>query len=178
MIRYALRCANGHAFEAWFGGSAAFEAQREAGLVTCPECGTADVDKALMAPAVSTARARENRSDPIETDATPQAEAPAQGAAPSATAPPVPAPVPDAPMPVFRDPRAAKLVEMVRAVKAELMAKAEDVGTAFPEEARKIHYGEADERGIYGEATLEDAEALLEEGIDVMPIPTLPEDRN
>lgn len=174
MIRYALNCANGHSFEAWFGGSTAFDTQRDAGLVTCPDCGSADVDKALMAPAVSTARARENRVAAV----LPEAERREPGAPASAATPPVPAPAAESPMPVFRDPRAAKLVEMVRAVKAELMAKAENVGAAFPEEARKIHYGEAEERGIYGEATVEEAEALLEEGIAVTPIPTLPEDRN
>ncbi|ANL35971.1 MULTISPECIES: DUF1178 family protein [Rhizobium] len=75
-------------------------------------------------------------------------------------------------MAAMRQEALQKLKEAVAAVKAN----SEDVGTKFPEEARKIHYGEADARGIIGQATLDEAQALVEEGIEIAAIPVLPED--
>jgi hypothetical protein len=170
MIRYRLRCADGHAFEAWFRGFDDFEAQKARDLVACPACGSTHVEKALMAPAVSTARSREGRALPAPvagSDAAVAADAPMQAEAVASA-------------PVGADPggRAAEIMEKLRALRAELMAKGENVGSAFPEEARKIHYGEAEARGIYGAATREEAAELIEEGIPVLPLPVLPEDRN
>lgn len=168
MIRYQLRCTDGHAFEAWFRGSDDFEAQRARDLVACPACGSTHVEKALMAPAVSTARSREGRVLPTP------APAPVEAAVPDAPA----GPVATGPIAAEASGRAAEILDKLRALRAELMAKGENVGSAFPEEARKIHYGEAEERGIYGAATREEAAELIEEGIPVLPLPVLPEDRN
>ena len=156
MIRYALSCKAGHAFEGWFRGLEDFDRQKAGGLLSCPFCGGPEVDKALMAPAVSTARRKAARAETMAASA--------------------PAPVPAIAAP--RGPEQAALVEKLRALRAELTANAENVGAAFPEEARKIHYGEAEARGIYGAASREDIGELLEEGIAVMPLPVLPEDRN
>lgn len=155
MIHYALRCTEGHDFEGWFRSSDDFERQAERRLLGCPHCGSAEVGRALMAPAVVTDRGRV---------AVPAA-APAAPAAPS---------VPVA----LADPRAAALVEMLRDVRRRVEENADYVGDRFAEEARRIHYGESDQRGIYGEATGEEVSALLDEGVEIHPLPVLPEDRN
>ena len=196
MIRFSLHCDAGHDFEAWFRGNEDFEAQRGRGLVTCPACGTSSVEKALMAPAVSTARVREARLDavrqalsvagsqqpqpsgalPVPT-AGPQADAgaSARAAVPLETL----ADAPSAAVSVTGTMKAqGDVVEKLRALRREMMANATDVGEAFPEEARKIHYGEAEARGIYGAASGEEVRELLDEGIAVLPLPSLPEDHN
>ncbi|WP_029058595.1 DUF1178 family protein [Stappia stellulata] len=175
MIRYQLRCTDGHAFEAWFRGSDDFEAQKGRGLVACPTCGSSDVEKALMAPAVSTARSREGRVTPAPV-ATPEAAVASD--APVPAGPVASEPVASRPGTSEGGGRAAEILDKLRALRTELMARAENVGTAFPEEARKIHYGETEDRGIYGAATREEAAELIEEGIPVLPLPVLPEDRN
>lgn len=139
MIRYALACAAGHEFESWFGDSDAFEAQRERGLVECPHCGSLDVSKQVMTPALARAES-----------------APASDKAS----------------------RAFAMRERMRALRAEVAAKTEDVGARFPEEARRIHKGEAPERAIRGEASWQEARRLLEDGVPVLPLPTLPDDLN
>nr|WP_283776408.1 DUF1178 family protein [Stappia sp. WLB 29] len=161
-----MTCKAGHGFEGWFRGLDDFDRQKAGGLLSCPVCGGSEVDKALMAPAVSTSRRKEARAETVTPSA--RQAAAAEGAGP-AQVPAIAAP---------RSPEQAALIEKLRALRAELTANAEDVGTAFPEEARKIHYGEAEARGIYGAASREDVGELLEEGIAVMPLPVLPEDRN
>lgn len=168
MIRYALSCKAGHAFEGWFRGLEDFDRQKAGGLLSCPFCGGSEVDKALMAPAVSTSRRKEARAETMAASAR-QAAGPEAAEVASAPVPAIAAP---------RSPEQAVLIEKLRALRAELTANAENVGEAFPEEARKIHYGEAEARGIYGAASREDIGELLEEGIAVMPLPVLPEDRN
>jgi hypothetical protein len=185
MISYALRCANNHAFDGWFRGSEDFDRQVENGLLECPVCGNGTITKALMAPNVSTARrkekaAREVHAAMAQAKAVIDAEAankPVEGEVlPAGAAPPVAAPV--AAMPSLRDaPAPVKAyVETVRKLRAEVEANSEDVGKRFADEARKMHHGEVEERPIRGEASLEDAAALDEEGIDVFVIPPLPED--
>lgn len=142
MIRFSLSCDQAHDFDAWFSSGADFDRQAEAGLVSCPHCGSTTVAKRLMAPSVATARTKEAR----------QALA----------------------MDMQRGEMIAKLREMVKTIKEN----AEDVGERFPEEARKIHYGEADQRGLIGQASLEEARALIEEGIEIAPLPVLPDDVN
>jgi len=142
LIRYTLTCEHGHEFEGWFSGSADFDSQRERGFVSCPVCGSTQVEKGLMAPSVSTARKKEER----------QALA----------------------VEALQKEALAKL----KAAVAEVKANSEDVGERFPEEARRIHYGEAEARGIIGQASIDEAEALLEEGIAVAPLPVLPDDVN
>lgn len=160
MIRYALSCENDHRFEAWFSGSSAFDEQRSAGQVLCPSCGSAKVEKALMTPSVSTARKKAVPADKA---------APGEGSKSD----------PDASVPVASDKAVpTEFLKMMRTIRDTVKENADYVGPGFAEEARKIHYGESEERGIYGEASSEDVEGLKEEGIDVMPLPVLPEDRN
>jgi hypothetical protein len=150
MIRYDLQCEKFHVFDGWFRDSAAYDGQAAAGHVTCPLCGSPQVEKQLMAPGVAVKANR--RSEP---------QPPPQRLA----AGPV-------------DARMRELIDAVRQLKAHVEAHADYVGDRFVDEARKIHYCEVEARGIYGEATLEDAKALLEEGIDVHPLPKLPEESN
>lgn len=157
MIRYSLVCEAGHGFESWFPSSKSYDEQAARGLVTCPVCDSSEVGKGLMAPNL----ARTDR---------------ARASAPSDTAP-VPVPVPDMPLPMIAEPE-RRLRAMLRAVREQVVASAEHVGARFPEEARRIHYGEADERAIYGQASPQEARALIDEGIDVAPLPPMPDDRN
>ncbi|WP_375464478.1 DUF1178 family protein [uncultured Methylobacterium sp.] len=156
MIRYSLVCEAGHGFESWFPSADSFDAQAARGLVTCPVCDSARVAKGLMAPNL----ARTDRA---------RAPVPAEAA-------PVPAPSPSA-LPMVAEPE-RRLRAMLRAVREQVAASAEHVGARFPEEARKIHYGEGKERAIYGQASPEEARALIDEGIDVAPLPVMPDDRN
>jgi hypothetical protein len=168
LIRYALECGEEHGFEAWFRSSDDFEHQQAAELLSCPVCGSHAVTRALMAPAVSTSRKRAEIAAAIA--AAPTAPEPATAVAVPAPAPPMPVTLPD--------PRAAALADMLRQLRRHVEENAENVGARFPEEARKIHYGETDARGIYGQASRDDVEALLDEGIEVHALPILPEDRN
>jgi hypothetical protein len=156
MIRYALACEKGHAFESWFADSAAFDEQAKRSLVTCPQCGSAKVDKAIMAPRLSSSK---------------------KGKAP---APEVPAPAAaKAPAPVAMvSPQEREFRAKLKELRDHLVKNADHVGPKFPEEARKMHYGETEHRSIYGEASPEEAKALVEEGIEVHALPVLPEERN
>lgn len=149
MIKYALACEQAHAFESWFPSSEAFETQRERGFVICPFCDSSKVEKQIMAPSV--ARTDKARAPAIAPDAQPMAVLTEQE---------------------------QQLRAALRTLREHMMKNAEDVGKGFVEEARKMHYGEAEERSIYGEANLEEAHALLEEGIDVLLLPVVPNDRN
>lgn len=141
MIRFTLSCEAEHAFEAWFRNGDDYDAQRRRGLVECPACGSKTVEKALMAPAVSTGR----KKDKI---------ALAMGEAQK------------------------KAMAELKALSDKMRQNADYVGDSFAEEARKIHFGETDARGIYGEATPEEVKGLAEDGVDFMPLPTFPDDRN
>ncbi|TPQ48916.1 DUF1178 domain-containing protein [Prosthecomicrobium hirschii] len=172
MIHYALICPAEHEFEGWFRSSSDFEAQAAAGHVSCPVCGSTQVARALMAPNVQPARGRA---------AVPAAETGAGSeSAPAAASAPVPVPVPAAPPPALVAPHPAQavLLAALKEIRAKVLETADYVGTDFAEEARRIHYGESEQRGIYGEASAEEAEALIEEGIDVHALPILPDDRN
>ncbi|MEJ1160382.1 DUF1178 family protein [Prosthecomicrobium sp. N25] len=162
MIHYSLSCEQEHAFEGWFRSSADFEAQAARRLVVCPTCGSTQVGRGLMAPNVQSGRSKDARAAAAAERSTP--------AAPSVPAPTAAMMVPN---PVQR-----AMLETLREIKAKILASAEDVGPRFAEEARKIHYGEAEHRGIYGEASLDEAKALAEEGIEVHPLPILPDERN
>jgi hypothetical protein len=141
MIRFSLVCDHDHDFEAWFRGNDDFDAQARRGFVECPACGSRKVEKALMAPAVSTGRKKEKM-------ALAMGEAQKQAMA------------------------------QLRELSRKMRENAENVGDRFAEEARKIHFGEVEARGIYGEATPEDARALVEDGVEFMPIQVFPEDSN
>jgi len=160
MIRYTLVCDRDHEFEAWFASSDAFEASAKAGASTCPYCGSAKVGKALMAPSVS---AKTRREVPV----------PAAPVAPSGSAPQS-----DKVDMVAADPRHRALRKALTELHRRVTESADYVGRRFPEEARRIHYEEAEPRGIYGEATPEEARDLLEEGVEVLPLPPAPEEKN
>lgn len=157
MIRYALICDHGHEFESWFPGSASFDAQKQRGLIACPFCGNAEVDRAVMAPNV----ARTDREAAAVRSEAPEAPAPASS------------PAPAAPMALMGEKELA-FRQMVSALHDHLRTNAEHVGPRFAEEALKIHQGESDSRAIYGEATPEDARMLQEEGVEFLPLPRLP----
>lgn len=153
MILYRLRCKKGHEFEAWFASSAAFDKQAKRGQLSCPNCGSTSVTKALMAPSIAKRAAGKAQ--------------PKRGEEKAADAPTL-----------QRVAAHRELAAAMRRLRAEIEAKSEYVGPRFSEEARKIHYEEVPPRGIYGEATPEEAKALKEEGIEFYPLPILPEDQN
>jgi hypothetical protein len=156
MIRYSLRCEHDHTFESWFQDSSAYDTQVKRKLVSCPLCGSHGIEKAIMAPRIVSKKGRENPA-------------------------PVPAPVETG--------GAATSTPLLMAQERELRAKlkelrdhivknADNVGESFPNEARKMHYGEIEHRPIYGEASPDEARSLIEEGVEVSPLPVLPDDRN
>lgn len=140
MIRYALTCAEAHAFESWFKDSAAYDEQAARGLVACPVCGSTQVARALMTPAI----ARHARDEAA-------------------------APEPD---------RAAMMRAAVRKIRAAMLDGAENVGPRFAEEARAIHEGDAPARLIHGEASRDETIELIEDGVPILPVPPLPDERN
>lgn len=154
MIRYTLKCERDHTFESWFQSSSAFDSQVKRKLVNCPVCDSAKVEKAIMAPQITKkGRTREEPQQPAaqqnESSSTPL-------------------------MMTQEQELRAKLKEL----RDHVTQNADNVGNRFPTEARKMHYGDAEHRAIYGEASVEEAKALSDEGIDVMPLPVLPDDRN
>jgi hypothetical protein len=156
MIRYTLVCAKKHEFEAWFSNSADYDKQRKRNLVECPTCGSSKVDKAIMAPAVA---AKRKRAAPIVANEI--------------------AETPDVATPVaMASPQELELRQKLKDLREHLIKNADNVGKKFPEEARKMHYGETEHRSIYGEASPEDAKEMLDEGIEFHPLPLLPDDNN
>jgi len=153
MIVYRLQCNAGHEFDGWFRSSGAFDAQAKAGHVECAVCGSNAVSKAIMAPNVSKGVSR---------------SAPAQ----------LPVPVAEEAVSdlkiVAGMPRQAALMHVLRTLRRQVEANCDYVGENFAEEARKIHEGEADSRGIYGEATPEQIESLADDGIDIGQLPWVP----
>lgn len=158
MIRFALICDNGHEFESWFASNESFDFQDAHHLIACPHCNCEKVSKAVMAPAV----ARKDRD----------------AAARPAAAPAEPARAPATQAVALLGEGDRELRDLARALHAKLVAATVDVGDEFPNEARKIHDGEAPERPIRGQASLEDARALLDEGVSILPMPILPEDHS
>lgn len=171
MIRFALRCANGHGFESWFQSNASYEKLAAAGQITCPHCASADVKKAPMAPAVAS-------SSPAVT------EQPTNDVSGRYTTQDLSIPV---------DPAAARMIELARQIRARLITDADYVGADFVKEARARHEkgsapatdsqpssdGNTDtDRPIWGEASIDEARSLLEDGIAILPVPKLPEDQN
>ena len=142
MIIFDLRCTHGHVFEAWFASSAAFEEQLGRGLVACPLCGSIDIAKAPMAPAVG---AKSNSG----------------GAPPSPTSGLFSGPADEA----------KAMLASAAALQKRLLEGSEGVGRRFAAEARAIHLGEADSRPIHGEASRAEAESLIEEGVPIAPLP-------
>ncbi len=148
-----LQCAHQHDFEGWFGSEDDFQSQLVRGLVECPLCGDRQITKQLSAPRLNLSTSRGEREV-----STPTPSTPAQAVAPT--------PAND----VTSVSPAQVQAAWLQAVQ-QVMANTEDVGQRFAEEARKMHYGESEERGIRGQATPEQTRDLLEEGISVMPLP-------
>jgi hypothetical protein len=139
MIKYALTCDHEHGFEGWFGSSSDYDDQQARGLLECPLCGSHDVRKAIMAPAVAGTKKK-------APDVAPQMR--------------------------------SMMMEAMGKVRAHVEAEFDYVGDAFAREARDIHEGKSEERGIYGEATPTEVKKLVEDGVPVAPLPPKPEDVN
>jgi hypothetical protein len=161
MIRYTLVCDREHNFESWFANSAAYDKQVKRGLVACPICGSSKVEKAIMAPRLA------RSGKPIDVPPAPPA-APVPATAPADT----PAPV------AMMSPQEREFRGKLKELRDHLTRNAENVGRKFPDEARKMHYGEIDHRSIYGEASPQEAKDLHEEGIEFHPLPVLPDEHN
>jgi len=160
MIRYTLRCEQNHSFESWFQSSAAYDSQAKRKLVTCPACGSAKVEKAIMAPRIVSKKGRDSGPVPAPVEATAPAETPANESTSLMMA------------------RERELRAKIKELRDHIVKNADNVGERFPNEARAMHYGDKEHRPIYGEASPEEARALIDEGVEVSPLPTLPEDRN
>jgi hypothetical protein len=150
MIKYALICEQQHEFESWFAGSDAYDKQAKRGLLTCPVCNSSKVEKAIMAPRLSGARKGKERAT----------ETPAATSVAMLT------------------PQEQQLRAKLKELREHITKNADYVGQKFPEEARKMHYGDIEHRSIYGEASLEAAKELSEEGIELHPLPVLPDEQN
>jgi hypothetical protein len=152
MIRYALICDKEHQFESWFADSAAYDKQAKRGLVTCPQCGSAKVEKAIMAPQLANTKKRKQAAI---------ASTPAENARVA-----------------MLSPQEKELRQKLKDIRDHLTKNSEHVGQKFSDEARKMHYGETEHRSIYGEASPEQAKELAEEGIEFHSLPVLPDERN
>jgi len=141
MIRFSLCCEHDHEFDGWFRNGDDFDTQKKRGFVSCPVCNSSKVEKALMAPSVSTGRKREQIA-------------------------------------LAMGEEQRKMLNQLKELTKKVRENADYVGDKFAEEARKIHFGETDPRGIYGEASLDQVKELIEDGVDFMPLPEFPEDRN
>jgi hypothetical protein len=149
LIRYNLVCADGHEFESWFSSSKACDTQLKRKLVACPVCDSTKVEKAIMAPSLlSSARKPDQTTD--------------AGRQPA----------------VLLSDKDREMRAMLKSLREHVKQNAEHVGGEFPKLAREMHYGETERRSIYGDAKPEEVRSLLEEGVDVQPLPILPEERN
>ncbi len=161
MIRYALRCEQGHGFDSWFPSSSAYDRQVKQGLVECPRCGSVKVEKAIMAPQIARKKGRDPVSEPAVAE--------------TATPAPVQALAEPSPLMLSQE---RELRAKLRELREHITKVADNVGPGFADEARKMHYGEIEHRPIYGQASTDEARALIDEGIEVMPLPVLPDERN
>ena len=156
MILYRLRCAKGHEFDSWFKDGKTYERQEKRSLIGCPSCGNAKITRAPMAPRIGKGSGKSIEA-PVE--------APAQA---------TPAPAPDPQVAALARAMPKEMRETLLKLREQVEKNLEPVGEKFAEEARKIHYGESNKRGIYGQTTDEEAEALAEEGIEFGRLPWIP----
>ncbi len=148
MIRYDLHCEAGHGFESWFRSSGDYDLQRKKKLVECPVCGSPDVEKKIMAPRLK----RTDKGGPkLREEKAPVA---------------------------MMSPQEAEFRQKLRELRDHVTKNAEDVGEKFPEMARKMHNEEIERRSIYGEASPDEVKSLLDDEVDIHPLPILPDDRN
>ena len=164
MLVLNLSCADGHLFEGWFGSADDYESQRERRLLSCPVCGQQEVKRLPSAPRLNVSGLREAVPNPLQARAAERVEASASDAGADST-------------PEHVQQRQLQLQRLALQAMRQIVASTEDVGERFAEEARRMHYGEAEERGIRGRASAEDARALAEEGIAVLALPDLPADK-
>ena len=189
MKKFALMCENRHEFEGWFSDAAAVRVQAENGLIDCPFCGSLQVQKQLSAPNLSTPKTQA-RIDKARIDKE-AAETPASNTGDMANsnsgsisisdpvALPPSAPPASAPALVKRGGAAvmaqqAAFRQAIHQLRKTIETEFTDVGDGFAEEARKIHYGEAEHSNIYGTCTKQETEELLDEGVEILPLPDLP----
>jgi hypothetical protein len=165
MIKYSLVCEKQHEFESWFPNSSAYDKQVKRGLVTCPACVSAKVEKAIMAPRLART---DTESAAMRMPAVQEAPGGEATAAPAETKTPV----------AMLSPHEREIRRKLKELREHLTANSDNVGQKFPEEARKMHYGDIEHRSIYGEASPDEAKALAEEGIPFHPLPVLPDERN
>ena len=156
MILYSLACDAGHRFESWFGSSIAFDTLVGQGVLSCPTCGSSRVAKTIMAPAIVANRV---------TIARPDASSSSDTAAPSVEV-------------ALLDDKRLEARRVIKAFHEKVMAETLDVGSRFPDEARRMQDGKIPHREIRGQASLEEARALLEDGVMILPLPTIPEELN
>jgi hypothetical protein len=136
LIRYSLACAFDHEFEGWFGASSDFDDQSSRGLIGCPVCGSTDVRKAIMAPAVVGAKKASDSATTAE--------------------------------------QRAMVMQAMEAVRDHVETHFDDVGDSFATEARAIHEGRSEQRGIYGQASPKEVKDLVEDGVPILPLPPSP----
>ncbi len=149
MIHYTLICEAEHTFEGWFRSSDDFDAQAAKGFVSCPTCGSTAIGRGLMAPNVRSAKLKDEREETAKRQSV-----------------------------MMPDQTQKMMLEALREIRKKVTENATYVGDKFAEEARKMHHGEIDHQGIYGEATSDEVSSLVEEGIEFQALPTLPEERN
>jgi hypothetical protein len=150
MIRFSLTCVHDHVFEGWFRNNSDFDEQKQKSLISCPTCNSLTVDKSLMTPALATTHVHAEK-----------AERENRGS-----------------VTLSHGQNQEEIMQQMRILAQKLKEGAEYVGDRFALEARKIHDGETDARGIYGEATLDEMQSLADDGIDFMPVPAFPDDYN
>lgn len=150
MIQYALKCDKDHRFDSWFASASAFDKLHTAGMVTCAVCGSASVKKELMAPSVRPSRTATGSSDVPEVETSQQ------------------------PQPGLLSAPATPAEQMIAELRRNVEDNSDYVGKDFVKQAREMHTGDAPERSIYGEAKLDEARELLEDGIPVLPLPFRP----
>ncbi|MBL4647086.1 MAG: DUF1178 family protein [Rhizobiales bacterium] len=198
MIKFTLKCGEEHSFDGWFRSNADFLEQQKRNIIACPSCGDSDVSKALMTPSVPV-KSNQKSGFPVPAEIETSTPEPAPAAATDSNkGGMMPNPAPNALVPVQAAPPPAptaqqnipnvlenmppelraKVFVAVRQWRDAVVASSENVGPKFAEEARKIHYKEAKERPILGEASFDEVQELIEEGIECAPLPVLPEDHN
>lgn len=156
MIQYALKCKEGHSFDSWFQSASAYDKLAKAGMVSCVVCGSTDVEKAIMTPRVRPARSAVSSATSPDQQETQASPVPAPAASSALGAP------------------ASELEKAVTELRKQVEENSDYVGDQFAAEARAMHVGDAPTRAIYGEAKLEDAKELIEDGVPVTPLPFLP----
>lgn len=153
MIRYTLKCENGHQFDSWFQSAEAFDTLVARGLTSCALCGSTSVEKALMAPRVASGEGQRATAEAIAENEPDNAS---EGALTTPSSP---------------------LERAVAKLRSDVEKNSDYVGRSFAQEARKMHEGEVPARSIYGEARVDEARALAEDGVPVMPLPFGPRDK-